>query len=87
MSALESEVIGVYQKEIEELRAEKKKLFNRIVAANKVLRKMPPNPQVWCGSCGQKLKPIVLSTRQKEWFEQLRQALLFPAVEETQAEA
>ena len=86
MSTFESKVIGAYEKEIEELRAEKKKLFNRIVAANKVLQKMPPNPQVWCGSCGQKLKPIPLCTRQKEWFEQLRQALLFPAAEEKQTE-
>ena len=86
MSALESEVIGVYQKEIEELRAEKKKLFGRIVAANKILQKMPSNPQIWCGSCGQKLRPIPWSARQKEWFEQLRQALLFPAAEEKQTE-
>ena len=82
MSALVSKVIGAHEKEIEELRAEKKKLFDRIVAANKVLQKMPPNPQIWCGSCGQKLRPIHWSERQKEWFEQLRQALLFPAAEE-----
>ena len=86
MSAPESKTIGAHQKEIDGLRAEKKKLFDRIVAANKVLRKMPSNPQVWCGSCGQKLRPIPLSTTQKEWFEQLRQALLFPEAEETQTE-
>jgi hypothetical protein len=66
------------QKTIDELRTEKKKLFERIVAANKVLRKMPLEDVVYCGSCGAKMK-IPLSTKRSEWFEALRQALLFSA--------
>jgi len=64
----------------EEANQKQKAYFKQIVAANNVLRRMPQEKTVYCGSCGQKLK-VALSTHEKEWFEALRSALLFPAAE------
>ena len=68
-----------------ESKRKEKPYFKRIVAANNVLRRMPQDRTVYCGACGQRLK-VALSSRQKEWFEILRSALLFPAAEDIQSE-
>ena len=66
----------------EESKRKEKAYFKRIVAANNVLRKMPLDRVVYCGVCGQRLK-VALGSSQKDWFEALRFALLFPASEDT----
>jgi hypothetical protein len=69
---------------LEEAKKKEKAYFKQIVAANNVLRKMPQDRAVYCGACGQRLK-VALSSSQKEWFEALRSALLFPAAQDTQS--
>ena len=69
----------------EESKRKEKAYFKRIVAVNNVLRKMPQDRTVYCGACGQRLK-VALGSSQKEWFEALRSALLFPASENTSSE-
>ena len=69
----------------EESKRKEKAYFKQIVAANNVLRRMPQDRTVYCGACGQRLK-VALNSRQKEWFEILRSALLFPASEDIQSE-
>ena len=68
---------------LEESKRKEKAYFKQIVAANNVLRKMPQDRTVYCGACGQRLK-VALSSSQKEWFEALRSALLFPAAENSE---
>jgi hypothetical protein len=70
---------------LEESKRKEKAYFKQIVATNNVLRRMPQGTTVYCGACGQRLK-VALSSSQKEWFEALRSALLFPAAEETQSQ-
>ena len=70
---------------LEESKRKEKAYFKRIVAANNVLRTMPQDRTVYCGACGQRLK-VALGSSQKEWFEILRSALLFPPVEDLQSE-
>ena len=70
---------------LEESKRKEKAYFKQIVAANNVLCKMPIDRPVYCGACGQRLK-VALSSSQKEWFEALRSALLFPASEDTQSQ-
>jgi predicted RNA-binding Zn-ribbon protein involved in translation (DUF1610 family) len=65
--------------EIEALKAERKALFDRIVAANNLLAKIPLRDRVvYCGSCGKALK-VAADDRLKPWLESVRQALLFPS--------
>lgn len=70
---------------LEESKRKEKAYFKQIVAANNVLRRMPQDRTVYCGACGQRLK-VALSSSQKEWFETLWSALLFPAAEDKQSE-
>ncbi len=70
---------------LEESKRKEKAYFKRIVAANNVLRKMPLDRVVYCGACGQRLK-VALGSSQKEWFEILRSALLFPPSEDISSE-
>lgn len=60
---------------IEELRAERKALFARIVAANNELKKMPLEEVCYCGKCSAQMK-VPLSVRRKEWVDSVRCALL-----------
>ena len=71
--------------DFEESKRKEKAYFKQIVAANNVLRRMPQGTTVYCGACGQRLK-VALGSSQKEWFEILRSALLFPAAQDTSIE-
>jgi len=71
--------------QFKEVKEKEKAYFKQIVAANNVLRRMPQGSTVYCGSCGQRLK-VALSPSMKEWFEELRSALLFPAAENTESQ-
>ena len=79
------EEIEQLKADFEESKRKEKTYFKQIVAANNVLRKMPQDKTVYCGACGQRLK-VALSSSQKEWFEALRSALLFPAAQDTSSE-
>jgi hypothetical protein len=70
---------------LEESKRKEKAYFKQIVAANNVLRRNPQDKTVYCGACGQRLK-VALGNSQKEWFEALWSALLFPAAQDIQSE-
>jgi len=71
--------------QFKEAKEKEKAYFKQIVAANNVLRRMPQGSTVYCGSCGQRLK-VSVSPSLKDWFEELRSALLFPAAENTESQ-